>query len=348
MVSQAKGTGPARSLALALAVTIPASAPLLVTSTGTAQTPTAKAPSPTRKLLDEVMMTVDNRVILRSEVQDDYEARLASRYPDGTDMRTRALVWQEARFHFFRAAVRSQSAWSMPGSSPEHIQKYVEKELERRNNEQIKKFGSVNRMQQEMSLLETSAFIRERRERDDILISLARQEFMIRFRDRLALMITPKALRAHYRKRRPEMQTAAAVEFGIVLIDGRQKDAEQRAAQAKTAWTASLTPAEVAEKVGGTGLARTASKNLQAFIREFLDGAKPGDVSAPIRRGDSIYVLKLLARKAGNDFRWADAEVQNQLRRELTNLEMERIGQRLDQEREKTLKIWPPLDRGRR
>lgn len=293
------------------------------------------------------MMTVDNRVILRGEVEDDFNARLKATYPGGTDVRTKALLFQKTRFDFLRAAVQSQSAWSIRGSTPDRIQKILEKEMERRTKKQIQGAGSLNKMRQDMGLLSTSAYIRERREREDILLKLAEQDMMFRLRDRLALMITPSMLRKHYARRRPEMQSTGSVDLELVIVDGAAPGADQKAKEAVKLWTGSLlTGKEVAAKVGGVALAQKTGDPLQPFLVEFMK--KPaGSVSPPIRKGTKLYVLKVVNRSAGNEFRWEDPAVQNFLRDELTRIELDRIDTRMRRERQKTLKIWPPLDRGR-
>ena len=332
-------------------------------NTATKQDPKPAASTDDPIVLDEVLMTVDSRVILRSEVEDAYRAEVQKRLNGGMklDARLRAFLYQQARRGFLRAAVQAQSAMWIQGSTPERIQQIVNQHLELAQKQRIRGYGSVNKMQQDMGLLSKSEFIRERREREKILQALAQRDFRIRFEDRLALMITPKALRAHYKLRLPEMRTTASVDLAIMIfaLGADPKASETRASAAAGKWRDSLaTGAEVAKEFGGVALsedeyrnltaARTAKLKLLPFIRTFVGKAVSETVSKPIRHGDSLYVLKVTNPTPGNEFRWSDPVVQRQLRQELETMEYDRIAVRLHREREKTLKIWPPLDRGRR
>jgi hypothetical protein len=316
----------------------------------------------TPRLLDRVLMTVDNEVILLSEVEEEYAARIVARQkglPPGQtlDLRQRMLIYQQVRLDRLRAAVQAQAAWSIQGASPERIQQIVNQELQRRTQEQIKEIGSLNRLRQEQAsgLMGSSAFIRDRREREDILYNLAKQDFERRFRDRVALMITPKALRAHYKRRAPELRATAAKVLGVVRFDVPDQDdpvaPRASAGKAAAAWRESpKTGTEIGAEFGGDSrphqrIAGSAAARLQPFIRSFVATATVGTVSEPIRFSGAFWVLKIVSETPGDTFRWDDIQVQNRLRAELVRFEYQKILMRLQRDQEKTLKIWPPLGR---
>ena len=314
------------------------------------------------RLLDRVMMTIDNRVILLSEVEETYIATLTSRMRGGMqfDARLRMRLFQQVRMKFLSSAVQAQSAWSIPGASPERIQQIVESELARKRQEQIKRFGSVNnllRQEQDSGWMGSSQFIRDRRETEDILFNLARQDFLARFRDRRALMITPRAMRAHYQQRAPELRTASTTLLALVRFSiGAEDEAKVRATalSASKKWkTTAETGQQVASAFGGDSLAdqevtKASAKKLQPFIQTFVDGAKEGEVSAPTLHDEAFWVLKIVSQTAAEEFHWNDPRVQNLLREELVRLETDRMLIRLERDQEKTLKIWPPLGRRQR
>lgn len=300
---------------------------------------TQQAP-PNRQFLDGVLMTVDNRVILFSEVQDEFEAVRSGKVEAASGkkltLRQERQIYQEIMVRFQQKAVRASAALTLPNSTPEQIRDYVERVLQDEKRDLIDQYGSLNKMKEEMSVLGNSTFMIDRKQRETILMALSEQELRLRLKDRAALMITPKMLRDHYRKVKSSRHTKSVSDLGrltFAIKDPRKPAAAlKQAREAIAAWRqGEQTAAEIAEKFGGLpltdmeGLTLAKSKEQETFIADFIGKAKTGDVSEPTVHGRAVFVLKILSKRTGSPYRWDNPAVQEQLRTELLALELHKL-----------------------
>jgi hypothetical protein len=301
-----------------------------------------RAPA-SRKFLDGVLMTVDNQVILFSEVRDEFESVRSGTIEAGGGKKLtlgqERQIYQEIMGKFQQNAVRASAALTLPSSTPEQIKNYVDRVLLDEKQNLIKQYGSLNKMREEMSAVGDSSFMIDRKQRENILMNLSDQELRLRLKDRAALMITPKMLRHHYHKVQASRRTESSCDlarltFGLKDANdpAQRKQAVEKARQAIATWRqGEQTTAEIAEKFGGLalpetrGLTAAKSKEQALFITEFIGRAKIGDVSEPTIHGRAVFVLKILHQQAGSDYSWSDPKVQEQLRSELLAIELRKI-----------------------
>jgi len=293
-----------------------------------------------RQFLDGVLMTVDNRVILFSEVQDEFEAVRSGKVEAAggkkLTLRQERQIYQEIMVKFQQKAVRASAALTLPSSTPEQVRDYVERVLQDEKRDLIKQYGSLNKMKEEMSILGNSTFMIDRKQRESILMNLSEQELRLRLKDRAGLMITPTMLRKHYHTVKESRRTTSVMDVGRLTFpikDPRQRAATlQKAREAATAWRqGEQTTAQIAEKFGGLALAdmkdltMEKSREQEAFIAKFIGGAKTGDISEPVIHGRAVFVLKILHQQVGSEYRWDDPAVQDQLRTELLAQELRKL-----------------------
>ncbi|MCA8957403.1 MAG: hypothetical protein KDC87_15110 [Planctomycetes bacterium] len=282
--------------------------------------------------LDRVLITVDNQVILESEVDEEYRSRRSSQLQGGAELTAQQdrQIYEMVKQKMRSEKVRAGAAMSKGGASPEQIDKFVEQRLKEIQQEHVRRFGSHNKMQEEMALLSSSVFMIERRDRERILRQLAVEDLQIRLRDSVTLMITPKRLRQRYLEVQSRFRTAARCDLAILSFpiheDGEAAAVQAKAGAAAVRWRKDpLTSTEMAAATGAvaladrTGLTTAAAQRLPGFAADFVARAKTGEVSDPIRNGPAMWVMKLLRRQAGDAFRYDDSKVQDQLRNQLLN-----------------------------
>lgn len=300
---------------------------------------TVKQPPAERRFLDGVLMTVDSRVILFSEVLDDFESiqsgLVEANQGKPLTLRRQRKIKNETMRKFQERAVKASAALTLPSSTPEQIAAYVERVLQAEKQDLINQYGSLAKMKEEMSRAGSSTFMIERNQRESILLNLARQELFMRLRDRRALMITPKMLRDHYRKMVGSRRTGSVSDFARVVIGIEQAEntapALEKARQVIAAWRNSdLSAVELAKKFGGIAIENKSLtleniEKLDPFIARFIGKAKTGDVSESHVHISGVVVIKVLRRQAGNDYRWDDPMVQEQMRAELLAVEIRKL-----------------------
>ena len=305
-----------------------------------------------------VLMTVAGsspRVILLSEVREEYEAQCESRRRFDEALGERPPLTPQEKRHIYldvkrkhrNHAVRAQAAWSLT-DSPEQIKKFVTQRMREKKDEQIKMFGSVNKLNQERGLMSRSQYMKDRRDRQQILYNLAQQDLVLRFRDKLALMVSPKELWALYQKRRPQMKSPPRSDLAMLVFpigDPKSEAATMaRAKEVAAAWRSTdKSSEEMAEPPRSRALpdrlsltAARAREFLPAFIAEFIDAAKSPKVSEPILHQRAVYVLKITAWHPAEEFQFEDRRVQQLLRQELVNekqLEILRRAERRDRDK---------------
>ena len=291
-----------------------------------------------RTFLDGVMMTIDNEVILFSEVEDAVDSRIKARAQgDGKPVspREQRRIYNDTRNQARKNAIRARATLSMPGLRTEQIHDYVQSILRNQEQEQIEAYGSLSRMRDELAEVGQSKFMMERKQREKILRDLSRQELGIRLRDRLALMITPQMLREHFLKARKENPTSTVSDLGLVFFSTATTplaEAQKKATAAAAAWRSGEASSKaIAEQFGGrafsdrTGLTAHSGSSLREFILDFIGKSQGGTVSAPIHQQAGLWVLKILRQQAAREFRFDDPKIQAQLRQELLQIAFRRI-----------------------
>jgi len=290
-------------------------------------------------LLDRVVATVNKKAILFSQLQPEFQARVA-----GAQNAQRRMLSDEERKTIMMGllrqkldeAIRSEWAKTIGNHSPNQIEAWLEQRRKAEQEQRIKKWGSLNKLHTELSKFGTSAWALEEQDRTRLLEQLAWQNVLRHIGDQQSLLVTPREMHRLWKKVRPKrMRRPATVVSMVTVGPGVGPEGTELARKLAAEWaTSDLDASQIAGRYGGTALPDktvTAADDEQAaaWIKKFAAGAKPGQVSAPIARRDgSLWVLKAVQRDPGDAYNFNDPTVQRQLRLQILNLKVHELRQR--------------------
>jgi parvulin-like peptidyl-prolyl isomerase len=278
-----------------------------------------------RRLFDRVIGIFGDKAILESSIRAELDAQVrgllgANRNPtqDEIEQMRRAILRQK-----LQDEALAQGARTLPGTSREQVDQIVAAYLDDYLREEEERAGSINKLTQELGILgKTLESVSEERRTEVMAQITMRQNLQRRWRDQFALAVTPTEMKRYYEEHREEFVEAASADLEVVAIPvgGDPEGAEQRARQAAAAWregSPSRAAGELAEAFGGVALdprrgVRNAEDDANAPpIKEFAGSAAVGEVSAPIRRGNSWWILRVVDRSAGRDDPFSSPQVQS-------------------------------------
>ena len=230
----------------------------------------------------------------------------------------------------YRAEALAQGAKTMSGMTPDQRDTVLDQHMEDYRRRKVERAGSINKLTEELGVLgQTWDSLRSERE-TELMAELVRQrDFSVRFRDRRALMVTPKQMKRYYDTHRDEFIEQPSADLAVVVVLGGTdpQTALQRAEEAAEAWraTADLAAADLTAKWGAValddrlGVKDSESDQNAPPIRAFAGKAPQGEVSEPVRMGRDYWLLKVLRRREGRDDSFDDASVQAGIQRALAD-----------------------------
>ena len=326
-------------------------------------------PGPAEKRpLDRVLITVRDQVILESDVNDEFQQLLEGRIRAGTppNPMEKEFLWLRVYENWLNKAIQAQS-WTSQDLSPTQMQELLDQLMKQRLARRVDEIGSVNKMRQQNGLLSRSLYVLEQQEQNDLRLELYEQEIWLRYRDRLTLMVTPKALRKRYLELTAPGQemdpTTAQADLAILQFTNPADPDAARilAEQVAEVWRGEdLSVAEAADRFDQSsdqqatkptavrGFNRpdeTSATALAPFVASFVDGAKAGQVTDPVLYEGYIWVVKALSWAPGNEYRYDDPAVQARVRADLARAELGRMREQLGLRALEKVHVWEALRR---
>ena len=298
------------------------------------------APRSNRKVIDRVMGVFGDKAILESDIQRELAARISGMELEGEQLSPERIlsIKQEILVQKLRDEALAQSARSMKGNSRERVDQIVESYLEDRTRQEVEKAGSLNKLTEELGLLgRTMDSVNEAR-RTELLADLAMQENLRRkWRDGFALAVTPTQVRRFYDENLEQFvpEESADIEVIALRVGADPNAAMVTASEAAQAWRSGKSTDAVASQAGGIVLdVRRGVRNVEddsnpVEIKEFAASADETEVSDPIPRGNSLWILRVLARTPGRHEQFGDPQVQAYIVDRLVRDKINRENQRL-------------------
>lgn len=304
--------------------------------------PTTGSTSPRaeqRLLLDRVVATINKKAILLSQLLPEFRARVAG--IENADRRRlsqdeRAVIMKRILREKWERAIRTEVAKTMGDHTPGEIEAWLKQRRKAEREERIKKYGSLNKLYQELNRFGTSAWALEEEERTKLLVQLAYHDMLRHIGDQQSLLVTPREMHKLWKRVRPKRRTLPGVVVSMVMLgSGTGPEGLELARQLAAEWAKSDMEAdEIAQKFGATALqdqtvTRADDDPTAAWIKKFAYAAKVGQVSAPIAQRDrSLWVLKAIHKDPGNDYSFQDPAVQRELRLQIQDRKLLELQQR--------------------
>lgn len=283
-----------------------------------AQSTTSPAePPPKPVLVDTVVATVNDSTILRSELVTNIqgwirtnEARVGPLSP-----RDRLVVMSRELDALIDKRCMAQAAKSLGPWTPEQVDQVVRAEIERNKQEQVRDFGSLIALSQELERQGRTWQTAEREQKIDTLYDVA-EELSIRRRlqNQQNLYLTPRMLRETYQANVDLFRHGAKASVGVILFRGPTAEADAQAAAGVWRQEA-LTSRELAARFpGATALETMLAGSLRPELAEFARQGPAGAVSPPTWHDGVVELAKVLEFVPARDGRFEDPEVQEQVR----------------------------------
>ncbi len=326
---------------------------LCLPAVGLAQEPRLDQ-QPVRRKFDGVAALIGDVAILRSQIEREVDARVAGLEAAGEQ------VTPEMREGFYRSAARelgrdailAQGTNALGGASREMLEQEMQRRLREYQQEQIQKFGSFSEYARQLEMLgRTWDNVAEEQRTQQLALIHQQQEFARRFRNQFTLAITPSQIRDYYEKHIEEFVRSGSADVDMMTIQPGSDSStlEARARVAAQAWAEPDAKADaVANEYGGLvtrmpGVRDVADDIRLAFIKEFAETAKVGEVSVPRRSatGRAMLILKLVARNDGRSDELSDPEVQRRIANVLAQEHIYAMNVALIARGEKGLSLWP-------
>jgi parvulin-like peptidyl-prolyl isomerase len=275
---------------------------------------------PLGSLVDSVMATVNDSAILHSTVRTVAVSRIRSliaerRQVSASDEKAIVADVLEDEIDRHRLA---QSAKSLGPISPEQIDSIVKGETERLRQEQLKDFGTMMGVNQELKRTRRTWPTMQKEQAVDQLHDIALQIAVgRRLQKQTNLLVTPRMLREAYHQLRDRFVREAAAEVVQVKFTG--PDAAANAEKAAAAWRQEdLDARQLADKFpGAVSIGGIDVKELSdelAPVRTFALAGPQGAVSAPIPVAGGLLVAKVRNHLPGRNGQFEDPSVQAELR----------------------------------
>ncbi len=301
-----------------------------------------------RRLFDRVDAIIGDRVILRSTLDEEVEAR----QPGPIDAETRMRLRTEFVHDIVREQIWIQHGKSIGDKAPAAFAESIDKEVDRRIREEMRETGSFSLLDTELGQIGRSWDDVRRRERNQILERIARGNVMTKLYYNKGLMVTPREIQRYFDEHPEEFNRPASADVSWVSFRVRgDADAVLKQAQsAAAAWrTQNMSSAEVAEKFGGVDfgvkrdIRQTESDKRRKFLKTFAASGEIGDVSEPIRTSDSaIGILRLEDKVAARSSQFFDPIVQSNIRTRIARDKTDQWQNRVLFHKRRNVYVWPP------
>lgn len=306
-------------------------------------------------LLDRVMATVNDAVILNREVL----ALTLGQISVAERERGRPLSLPEKRGLLQRNLnskidqhALAQGAITLGIIPPERVESIFQDQLREEERELVRKLGTLQAVTEEQARQGRNweTFVRE--QRVDKMSSLTRaMAVSTRFNNQSNLFITPRMMRAFYRQNLSEFQRNSIAVLGSVAFTGsKAKETAQKAAEA---WrTETLAPQQLAARFEQDGALAPEALRIDDESRatrrqdqvEFALAGPQGKVSDPIEVGSGYRVWKVLEFEAAKSEPFDSPEVQRLIREFLEQQARDRLLEQTRRRAKERTHVWQPAD----
>ncbi len=303
--------------------------------------------------IDQVVATVNDAVILHSEVFGDAIERIAAE-----ERRLEQQLAPADRLAIYQAVLReridvhalAQSAKTLGVLPPEQVEQIFQQQLLADEQDQVRNLGSVQRYSQEIARMGWQAYVRQ--QRVQVMSRLARQMSMNRLQNQENLFITPRMMRDFYRVNRALFVHDDQARVGTLVFTG--PTAAVTAQEASEEWRASdLTVQQLADRYSSRGarlpnthvLDRSRQNSLVPELLEFGLAGPAGNTSPPIQVGEAYWVCKVLSYSPARASGFDDPEVQTEIRRQMENSVYEVLLEQTRQRAYARTHVWMPKRR---
>lgn len=276
-------------------------------------------PAPPRPVLvDRVIATVNDSAILWSALQTNTYGRLRTLQAQFGSVRPEDIerVNREQLNLLIDRHTMAQAAKTFGMFTPEQVENFLRRELERDEQQMIRDLGSQQAYTQALQNQGRTwqTFVSE--QRVDKLAGFAEQFAVnMRLQQQENLYVTPRMLRETYQREQKFFVHEAEALVALVVFRGA--DAAAQAAAAAAVWREQeLTSAELAARYPGS--TRTDDAIASSMIPELSQWALAGPlgaVSTPIERNGAVQLAKVVDYRPARNGRFEDLDVQNELRR---------------------------------
>ncbi len=280
-----------------------------------------------RVLLDRVLGVIGDKAILESSIRGEIESRIAGYRAShqGADPPREEVerLQRDLLLSLNQTEAMAQAARTMRGTTPQNVDRLFEEISEEFQRERVERAGSLNKYQQELGLLgKTWDSVREEKRTETLVLLAEQQNLANRYRDQLALMVSPQEMLRYYRENVGLFVDVASADLEVMAFStaGDAQAASARAQEAAAVWRAeALSAQELAARFGArvlepqTGVRNDDDDPRAPEIKAFAGAAQEGDVSAPLPRGDYLWILRCVRRRDARHDRFEDPEVRARL-----------------------------------
>lgn len=285
--------------------------------------------APKTRRIDGVLGILKDTAILESSISSELRAQVEGARNAGRQV-TKAMQdrWRhEILEDRLNAEALAQGARTMPGATREQVERVVDQKMEEFVRQEELKAGGVSQLTQQLGFIGRTLESIETDHRTRLMGELAHQHYLSRrYQDSWALAVTPTEMRRFYRENRAQFVSEASADLEIVAIPGgsNAEEALAKAHQLSESWRTTAQPAAgIAGEFSGVALdprrrvRDTDDDHHAAEIKAFAASAKQGDVSEPIQRGSSYWVLRATAVYAARRGLFEDPKIQSLIQRQL-------------------------------
>jgi hypothetical protein len=289
-------------------------------------------------LIDNVLCTVNDAVILRSEIATLTAGSVRGREIElGRPLRAqeRDLLESQLLFKKIHEHALAQAAKTLGVIPPERVEEIFRQQLEEEEKEQVRDLGTYQKLSQELARQNRTWQTYVREQRVNKLADLTRSMAYSRLQNQHHLFITPQQMRDWYRNHVTDFVHGPSAAISGVTCLG--PDAEAVAKDVIAAWQAeTITAHELAGRFQARGVVllfdnqRATAGNPGQLRQDKVDFGLAGPfgrVSAPIPvEGDgAVQVWKVVDHQPAREGRFEDPEVQNEIRRLLEDQVVENL-----------------------
>jgi hypothetical protein len=307
----------------------------------------------TRQLHNRVVAVVGDRVYLEKELQAEFQLVYEADERGGTDVTTRAYreeLVQTIMRKFAQEQVLAQSAKSVSGTSREALERMLEERLAEFRRTQEAEFGSTNEYARSLGELgRTWDGVREEQMTTLLAEFQLYQEVTRRLRDNIALMVTPSQMREWYDENRSRFVQPPSADVTILSFRATAgaADLEERLRLAAAAMAAPDADLEaIAEQYRAvvqvqSGVRASPDDPRIELVKSFATSTALGGVSDPVARGDSRWLMKVVAKTEGRNEPFESPAVHRQITEVLVNQMVKRLEYQLLERSFRTIYCMP-------
>lgn len=277
-----------------------------------------RAPQAPRPILvDTVVATVNDSAIMWSALNTNAYGRLRAAEARFGRVRPEDIerIYREELDALIDRNTMAQAAKTFGVFTPEQVETFFRRDLEREEQEQIRDLGSHQAFSQALQNQGRTWQTYVSEQRVDKLASYAEQFAVdMRLQRQSNLFLTPRMLRETYERELGRFVRPPQALVSLVVFQG--PDAATTAAAAAETWRREeIGSRQLAQRFpGATALDDAVATSLIADLSQWALAGPLHNVSAPIRRGDAVQLAKVAAYVPARNGRFEDLDVQEELR----------------------------------